>query len=274
MIKKPIILAISFCLLAGGLGIPRPSVAQAVPDKKAILTAASQAYYNLRANGLDSFTCSVTPNWEMMLQEQRKQNSQLVDSELVTLDQLHFTFAVDSGGKMKLSHNDLTGLTKEMTDSVSEIESGMDQMASGFFDTWSFFMIDRPLPDLTAEYHVEVIGTQYRLTYKDGTADVVTTLAHDYSIVNLAITTPDFHSTVQPGLTKLPGGFVLTSYDANYQSAKPEDATQLKALISYQSVEGFQIVQRLDVNGTYGPNKFTVQLIFTGCEVTKKPATP
>ena len=272
MIKKPIILAISFCLLAGGLGIPRPSVAQAVPDKKAILTAASQAYYNLRANGLDSFTCSVTPNWEMMLQEQRKQNSQLVDSELVTLDQLHFTFAVGADNKMSLMHNDVSGLTKEMADSVNQIQAGMNQMASGFFDTWSFFMLDRPFPQDSEDYQLVATGPEYKLTYKDSSAGVVTKMGHDFAISELAVTTPEFHSVVQPGFTKMPGGFVLTSYNANFQSGKTDDPTQLTALISYQIVDGLQIVQKLDVNGNYGPNKFAVQLVFSACQVTKKPA--
>lgn len=262
------------CVLVGAILVPRLVRAQAVPDKKTVLTQAAQAYYNLRREGLDSFQCSVTPNWEMMLQDQRKQNPQLVDAELVTLDQLHFNFAVSADNKMKLTHNDLAGLSKDMTDSVAQIESGMDQMASGFFDTWSFFMLDRPFPDSTSEFQIETIGSQYRLTYKDGSADVVATLGRDFSMSNMAVTTTEFHSTVQPGLTKLPGGFVLTSYDANYVSSKLEDPTQLKALISYQDVQGFQIVQKLEVNGAYGPNKFTIQLIFSGCQVTKKPATP
>ena len=143
-------------------------------------------------------------------------------------------------------------------------------MTSGFFDTWKLFMLDTPFPEVTSDYQLEALGRQFRLTYKDGGADVVTTMGRDFSITNLRVKTTDSDSSIQPTFTRTPKGLVLHGYDATYQSQKPEEATQLKVLIDYQEVQGFQMLEKLNLSGTYGAAAFAVELVFSDCHISKR----
>jgi hypothetical protein len=145
----------------------------------------------------------------------------------------------------------------------------MEQMTTGFFDTWKGFMLDPPLPDGSNQFQIDSTGVQYRLTYKDGTADVTTIMGRDYAIRSVRIKTPEFDSTIEPSLSNTAQGFILSGYNATYDSRKPEEATRLKVLLDYQDVGGLQLVRRMDLSCTYGGKFFAVVVGFSNCHVTK-----
>lgn len=268
--KKSIVsrvLLLAFCLT-----LPLLCSAQAVANKQAIVSQARQSYYNLRTEGLDGFQCSVTPNWELLLQQERQQNPQAADAAIKTLNQLRFNLNLASDSSVKLTHNDLAGQSAEMMNALKQIYGGMEQMTSGFFDTWKLFILNAPFPEVSSEYRLEAAGPQYRLSYRENLADVVTTMNKDFAISNLKVTTAEFDSSIQPSFTKTPKGFLLSAYEATYQSQKPEEATHLKVQLEYQEVQGLQMLQKLNLSGTYGATPFAVELAFSDCKVTKKPA--
>jgi hypothetical protein len=263
--------AIRICsLLACCVVLASLSAAQAVANKQSVLSQARQSYYNLRNEGLVAFQCSVTPNWELLLQDERKQNPEAADAAIKVLSQLRFTASLAADDSVKLTHNDLPGQSDQMMAALKQIYGGMEQMTSGFFDTWKLFMLNSPFPEVSSEYQLEAAGPQYRLSYRENLADVVTTMDKDFAINNLKVTTAEFDSAIQPRFTSSPRGFVLSSYDASYNSQKPEEATQLKVLMAYQEVSGMQMLQKLNLSGTYGGTPFAVELTFSDCQVTKK----
>lgn len=251
--------------------VPPRSSAQAVPNKRQILSQARQAYYNLRTEGLSEFQCGVTPNWEALLQDQRKQDPKSADAAIETLGQLRFTIKLGADGKIKLTHNELTGQTQQMADALRQIYGGMEQMTSGFFETWALFMLNSPFPGVDSEYQLEARGPQYLLTYKEGTTtDVATTMGRDFAISNLKATTKEFDSGIQPKFAKSPKGLLLTAYDASYKSSSPGETTELRVRIGYQDVGGLQLLEKLNLSGTYGGSPFAVELTFHDCSITKK----
>ncbi|HLW55036.1 MAG TPA: hypothetical protein VKW06_19550 [Candidatus Angelobacter sp.] len=243
--------------------------AQDLPNKKALVGQARDSYYNLRSQGLSSFECSITPNWQLLLQDQRKQDPAATDTAIQTLNQLRFVTTLAADDSVKLTHNDLPGQSEQMMAALKQIFGGMEQMTSGFFDTWKLFMVSRPFPDVDSQYLMESLGQQYRLSYKDGNADVVTTMARDFSISDLKVTTPDFNSSLQPTFTRTPRGWRLSGYEASYQSQKPEEATHLKVFVDYQDVQGLSVLQKLSLSGSYGGAPFAIELAFSACRVTK-----
>lgn len=259
-----------FVLAACCILVPTLVDAQAVANKQQVLGQARQSYYNLRAEGLSAFECSITPNWELLLKKESEQNPEGVAEAVKTLNQLHFTVKLAADNSVKLLHNELTGQTSDMKAALKQIYGGMEQMASGFFDTWKLFMLNPPFPEVNSLYQLELAGGQYRLTYKEDLADVVTTMGRDFSISNLKVTTAQFDSSIQPTFTRTPKGFLLNAYQASYKSQKPEEATELKVSMDYQDVEGFKMLQRLNLTGTYGGSPFAVELAFLDCQVTKK----
>ncbi|HET6841689.1 MAG TPA: hypothetical protein VFK06_08370 [Candidatus Angelobacter sp.] len=183
---------------------------------------------------------------------------------------MQFITRLSSDSSVKLTHNDLTGQSSEMMTALRQIYSGMEQMASGFFDTWKLFMLSPPFPAAASEYQLERVGPRYRLSYKEDSANVVTSMEKDFAIKEMRVSTPEFDSTIRPDFARTARGFVLNGYEADYQSQKPEETTHLKVHMDYQEVAGLQMLKKLNLMGTYGGSSFAIELAFGGCKVTKK----
>jgi hypothetical protein len=243
--------------------------AQPVPNPKQVITKARASYYSLADQGMAGFQCSATPDWEKMLQDQRKQDSAAADSAMKTLSQIRFVIKVDNG-KLKLTHNDIPGQSKQMNDALAQIYSGMDQMTSGFFDTWSLFMLSAPLPEVDSKYQLQSGGQVYLLNYLDGKAEVATIMGRDFAISELKVTTNEYDSAIHPAFNATPKGFVFSSYTASYKSKDPKEATQLVVFIDYQEIDRLQILKKLALTGSYGGVPFAVDIAFSDCTVTRK----
>ena len=254
----------TFCLAVSSI-----CSAQTVANKQQVIRQARAAYYNLTQEGLQQFQCNVTPNWRAVLAEQVAQDPKKAGETIEILDQIHFSVRVTQD-KAELKHNDISAQHPEMAQAFKQIVDGMEQMTSGFFDTWKLFMFSPPFPEVEKEYQLESVGGQYRLSYNDDSTKVVTTMGRDLAIRNMQITTAQFDSNIQPGFTSSPKGFLFTSYEATYNSGKAEEATKLKVQIGYQEVDGLQVLKQLDLSGSYGSAPFAVQLAFSDCTVTKK----
>jgi hypothetical protein len=114
-------------------------------------------------------------------------------------------------------------------------------------------------------------GDEWKLTYKDGDADVRDKLDGKFKLRDVQVTTSTFKSTLQPAFVESDDGYLLAGYQADYdEPAKPEAKTQLQARIEHQNVDGVLIPKRLNLSGTYGPTPFVTELSFSGCSVTKR----
>ncbi|HWG22320.1 MAG TPA: hypothetical protein VG225_17480 [Terracidiphilus sp.] len=265
-------------ILMGYAAVSTQAAAQASPssrpvtDKQAVLRAATASYYNLRNEGLVSFQCDMAPNWEAELEDERKQDPEGTDAVLKTLNQLRFTVNLAADDTVKLTHNEITGQTQRMMDALSQIYGGMEQLTSGFFDTWKLFMVTSPFPAVNSEYALNDLGPRYRLTYeeKGSGSDVATMMGHDFAITTMQVTTADFDSSIQPTFGNTAKGYLFMSYVADYRSQKAEETTHLDVKMDYQQVDGLQMPQHLHLAGTYGGSPFKAEMTFSGCQVTKK----
>jgi len=217
------------CLIFGTLLTMLPAKAAAQQksapvqsDKKDVLRRARLAYYSLSDAGMTEFACAVAPDWSALLADERKNDPAAADRATATLNQLRFNATLGPDGKIHLTHNNLASDNQAMVDALSQIFTGMEQMTSGFFDTWKLFMISPPFPNVESEYQLENLGPQYRLSYKEDNADVVTTMDTDFSINQLKVTTPEFNSAIWPKFTRTPKGLLFTSYEATYFSRSEE----------------------------------------------------
>jgi hypothetical protein len=270
--RRPLMAILTAYLFLCTVIHPSPQQSKEIPSKQLVLTQATQSYYNLRTLGLGTFQCTLSPNWDAVLKEEKAQDPAGADTAIKVLNQLHFIGTLGEDGKMTVTHNDLSGQNQQMVAALQQIYSGMEQLTTGFFETWSLFMLNHPFPEAGSEYNLESIpGEKYRVSYKEGDASVATTMDHDYAITELKVTTADFTSTIVPQFTKSPKGFILSSYTSDYQTKNPAEATKLKVLVDYKEVEGLTLVQNLNVSGTYGPSPFAIEIAFSACQVTKKP---
>ena len=251
------------------VSLPAEAAELSQESKTEFLNKAYQSYYSLKHEGMTGFQCNMTPNWKDLLAESRKSNPAKVDEAIKTLKQIVFLVNVTAEGEAKVLHNEVPSENDQQAKGLSQIYSGMEQMTTGFFQTWSSFVVTPALPTPGADFQLEGTGSGYRLTYNDGSADVVTTIGKDFEISQLKISTKEFVSTLEPQFKKTAKGLLLSGYHGDYQDIGSADKTDLHVNLDYQDVEGLQLPRTLNLKGTYGPTPFAVEVTFSGCHVTK-----
>jgi hypothetical protein len=260
----PILLtACAFALL-----LPTVSLAQK-PDKSETLKKARESYYSLKDQGLTEFQCTMAPDWAFLLADQRKNDPAGIDTAIQKLQALHFGLTLGLDGNAKVTHNEIAAENEQVANGLKQIYSGMEQMATGFFQTWAAYTISPALPDATTPFDLNSIGSDYLISYKEGSAEVTTTMAKDYAISSMRVKTSEFDSTIKPQFKKIPKGLLLSGYQALYRGATPAEATDLDVSIDYQEINGLQIPQELSLSGSYGASPFKVKVNFTACTATK-----
>ena len=236
--------------------------------RKEIVKQARQSYYSLKDQGLAEFQCITVPNWQLLLTEQKLDADQ-VSRAVQLLNKIQFSVSLVAGGEARVTHNEVFAENEEVAKGLSQIYSGMEQMTTGFFQTWSAFSMSPALPEIGGDYQLEKTGTEYRLSYKDGTADVVTLLDRDFVMSYLKTTTPEFDSTIRPQFKKTAQGLLMTGYSATYTGKSAADTTELQIAIDYQTVDELQLPQKLDLKGASGGSPFHVEVTFSGCHAVR-----
>jgi hypothetical protein len=240
-------------------------------DKRDVIKEARTSYYSLQTQGLAGFQCNLTPNWDALLEDTKKTDPKAADRAISMLRQLQFTVSLGTTGSAKVTHTTIAATDDKMAEGLNQIYSGMEQMVSGFFDTWSPFMISSPFPEAGSNYELADEGDLWNLSYKDGASTgVVTTMTKSLVIRELKVNTPQFSSSIRPQFTNSAQGLLLTGYQADYLGQSPSETTHLQVGIAYQTVNGFQIPQKMDLGGSYGGSPFQVEVTFSGCQASKR----
>lgn len=245
---------------------PQTSVA----DSKKVLEDARNAYYSLRAAGLDEFRATIKPNWELVLKDQMKADPAGAQAGLKLLNGLHFSMLLDRNDKVTVTHHtDTEPSNEQQRKGFDDIYSGMDQAIDGFFATWKLFMLTPPFPSPDGNYTLENLGTQYRLSYKDGGADVVTMMGKNLIITDIKVNSADFISSVRPQFVHTAKGFVLTGYDADYKPTSGSGVVKLTLKIDHEPVSGLQLPVGLVLDSVLDGAPTHMELAFSEHEVKK-----
>ena len=213
-----------------------------VADRKKVIEDARQAYYSLRTAGLDEFRATVKPNWELVLKDQLASDPASAQAGLKLLNGIHFSMLLDKQDKVTVTHHaDVEPSNDQQRQGFDQIYSGMDQAINGFFTTWSLFMLNSPFPSADSPYTLEDLGTQYRLSYKDGASDVVTMMGKNLIITDIKVNSAEFVSSVRPRFVHTAKGFVLSGYDADYKPTSGSGVVKLALKIDHAPVSGLQL---------------------------------
>jgi hypothetical protein len=234
--------------------------------RKEIIRQARASDYSLRRSGLVEFQSTIKPNWAKISPDVAAN-----PEALRLLNGIHFSMLLDSTGKVAVSHRvDIAPPNQQAADGLSQIYGGMEQMVSGFFDTWAPFMLTSPFPDVDSEYDVISEGDGYRLSYRDGGANVVTTMSKDLLIIETKVLATDFTSSLKPHFTKSREGLLLSGYEANYQPKSGPGVIHLEVSMNYQEAAGFELPQTLRIKGNYDDSAFDIEITFVDYQVKKR----
>ena len=240
-------------------------------DKQAVVRQARQDYYNLRTLGLLEFQAGIQPNWEFILKEQVAKDPEAAQAGLKLLNRLHFTLIFDSQGKVTVNHTEEVAPPNErVAAGFQQIYGGMSKALSGFFTIWNLFMFDSPLPQVNDTYQMQDVDGQYRLSYNDGDADVITMLNRDREITEISVSAPGFKSSLKPRFTKTSKGYVLVGYKANYLPTTGSGVTSVVIQFDDEEVDGFRLPHKLQFDTTLDGTRYQLELLLSGYQVKKR----
>ena len=129
-------------------------------------------------------------------------------------------------------------------------------------------MLSPPFPAVNSDYQLEDLGVQYRISYKDGPADVVTTMGKNMIITEVKVNSKDFISSVRPRLTRTAKGFVLSGYTADYKPTSGPGAVKLELKIVNEPVNGLQLPTNLVLDSVLDGAPTHMELAFSDHQVT------
>jgi hypothetical protein len=239
-------------------------LAQAVANKEDVVRKAAQAYYNLLKEGFVSFRCTLAPNYDALDPELRTSNPAAADARLQRLSQLHFEVAVGADGKATVSHNAV------VAPNLQDVASNIDLMITSFFQMWAPYVVESPVPAVDSDYHVEDLGSQYRLSYKEGLASVVVTLDKDDAVGAVMVTRPEVNSVLWPQFTKTPKGFLPVRFESDVRIPGQGGAAHVSTAMTYQEVSGLQLPKTIQNKVTASGTSYAVEVVLTGCAATKR----
>ena len=265
----PIIIA-SFGAIAFQRGLQAQASATGL-DSKVVLGKARAAYYNLSARGFKQYSFLARPDWSYILGDLAQTDPAGFEAAMKVFAKVRFEVVVDAAGVAKITHNTVETPNDRMKAGMDQVYSGMDQMLTGFFQTWNPFMIVTPFSNLGKSLQFSDTGANYRVQWVEGT-DTKVDIQMDgtYAVTEMKVSTPTFDSVIRPVFDRLPGGLVLTSYEADYKETPPAPPIRIIVLIKNKPVQGLMLPSDLDLTAWVGKNKTHILMAFTETSIEKK----
>jgi hypothetical protein len=237
----------------------------ALADSKDTLNAARAAYYSLRREGLTGFTCQVSTNWDAILAAQRRGDPAAADRLYQALTAIPITVDVGPGRRPKVTHGELPDGTPEETQTIKTIIGGLEEALSGFFDTWSPFVVASPIPPETAEL-VEA-HDRWSAEYKDARIQLWLSMRKNYTIDVMRIAGSGFESTIQPQFTPTAKGMILTAVQGEYRPLPSGARSSVQLRIDYHDVGAFSLPRRvISSSARDGRTQTQMDLVFSNCQ--------
>jgi len=246
-----------------------PASAQAVTgkDRDSLLTAARAQYFNLRFQGMKSFSCNVDVDWDAMF---RQFNGSPLPANspmmlYLTKSQLRVKESVTSGAEVTWANSGTP--SDEFAESASKLRGGIKQMLDGFFQAWT--------PNINGELFanhvtgVTATPTGYLVDEKNSDTDT-DKLTFDKNMVlgHISSKSSDLSAEVNMKFLQTPQGWLVNNIDGDYRQPADAPPTHVSMNTDYQTVDGFQIPGTI-VLSVVNVGSFNLKL--SGCIVERLP---
>ncbi len=201
-------------------------------------------------------------DWKDFIQKASNQPIADDDARLKYLQTIQLSVDDDLHGAGELHWNAPTPPPDSTEESVAKIRGGMQQIWSGFFQSWNGFMTGDLLL-LDAKATVERTNDGYHVAVRTGPSLAEEVFDKDLLLKTVRVTTPTLESTISPEFSPGPQGLLVTTIASSYKQPPNPQATEVKMSLTYAAVGTYQLPSDLRVS--VGPANFAYRL--TNCSV-------
>ena len=191
------------------VSVPLPAQQAAGIDQKALLDQTRRAYYQPIDRGVQGFACTVSFDWNDVLERASGRKIPAHEPTLVALKNASVTVNDDllKGVTVNVAYSN--GMTA--TAQVASREKILKNVVTASLEGWNPFLSDRIFPMEGTKYHFERMSTGYRLTLEGGTFFSILDLDPTFQVTHgenhLNGTTTAFTPTFDPSTH----GWLITS---------------------------------------------------------------
>jgi hypothetical protein len=246
-------------------------------DSREIVRQARQSYYSLEREGLNSFRCTVHPDWEAIFSSLARSSLKLsaVSGQLRTLlEATDFEVSVGPDGAATVSRQfHSTPPTQEIADRARLVAGGIENVLTGFFKTMTVFVYNSPFPLSNSKFDFSESDGLYRISQQAVPGELLLTVDHDLIVKEFVAKMPQVEATYLPQFLGTNRGRILNGYRCKLQATantSTQTAINSEVAIQYQEVRGLQLPAVLTASVELPGGRLQVRLNFDRYEVEKR----
>jgi len=236
-------------------------------QRKHVLQQAHEKHQGLAKAGLVEFTCEVHPEWDGFIKQMKLDAK---DAVIPLVKQIRYTVTFSVSGDAKVTHPDIQSTDAASADRARRVANGIEQLVSGFLQSWAFLGVATPLPETDSDYQVTSVGGKYHLAYHEGVALVQTTIGPDFDVEEVNYGGPEISAIMHPRWLNTPRGFLLSGYAGDTEMKGKPEKMHLDIRIDYQTVDGLPLPSVVKGSTSTPDGPVDINVDFVNYQVKKR----
>jgi hypothetical protein len=259
------------------------AVAQAAPPSStpgagpgsddAWLRKAGSLYYSTAKAGLGGFDCTVHPDWRTLFASANAGSAiNADDARILLLESVKISLHADLQGRSSLKWtpdaNSAQPLDQDSSALLSKMHDVTEQTLEGFLQFWTPFVDGSVVPASAAGLTITHTGSLNTIHAEESDTALTETFTNDMLLEHFDVNANGISIKFQPAYKPTVQGLLVKSFQAYVQptGGQPDQAQQMHVDIEYQTLEGFPIPSRLNMEMT---NTGKFNFVLDDCTVSR-----
>jgi hypothetical protein len=251
---------------SGALGDePGSGSESALNSDDAWLKKAGSLYYSTAKSGLGGFDCAVHPDWRMLFASANAGSSVNADDARILLLEnvkINLHAHLRGGSTLEWTPETSTGepLDQDASTLLSKMREVTEQTLGGFLEFWTPFVDGSVVPASADGLTITHTGSVNTIHAQDSEISLTETFSNDMLLEHFDVDQNGISIKFQPAYKPTGQGLLVKGFQAHVQAAgvPAEQAEEMHAEIEYQSLDGFPIPSRLNMETSTGEFNFTL----------------
>jgi hypothetical protein len=252
---------------------PAATAAAASNSDDAWLQKAGSLYYSSSKAGLGGFDCQVHPDWRTLFASANSGSPVAADdARILLLESVKINLHANMQGGSTLDWTPETNsgqpLDQDASALMNKMRQATEQTLEGFLQFWTPFVDGSVVPASAEGLTITHTGTANTIHAQDSDTALTETFSSDMMLEHFDVNMNGISIKFQPAYKPTGQGLLVKSFQAHVQPAgvPPEQAEEMHVDIEYQTLEGFPIPSRLNMEMT---NTGNFNFVLDGCTVSR-----
>jgi hypothetical protein len=238
-----------------------------------MLARAGKLYYSTARTGLESFNCTLHPEWHTLFVSAGKGAAVAEDDpRIILLKSVGITMHGRLKGGSTVDWNPPAAnpdkpLDQESTDLLNNMHAATEQTLQGFMQFWTPFVDGSAVPADSEGMEITKTDTGYKLHAVTNDTTVTEVMDNQLTLTHFDVIMNQATVNFEPAYKSTDQGLLVNGFKAHILAAgAPTDkAQEMLVEIEYQTIQGFPIPAKLNMSVV---NTGNFNFVLDGCTVS------